>query len=500
MIVDIDPKIVKDYTAQLKFGLESPVDWFKYRTSRKTFIVAPFSPQDVDVLREMQCLYFSDNSKAKESATPSASDAQDDNPIVLAKKRSSAESVGDRRKTAGTTTEDSELLKGFIHKNSKFQIFLPTYMKVSSTIHLLAERLGVHANYLVLYFGLHDKNIAFSKQSARAAFPLHVGPIAGKDSKRFDTIEEVITHCLDVSNAVSRLMQRSFYIFFKISPFPLTSKGSKRLLDIKITDYRLRNWRQLYISHLRSLQAAAQLQSVTISPTTFSSNNDNDVSHPLGAEGEKNLQGSPNSLSNSAPKKRRKQTSPLDSAMSSGLPLSKHPPIVWPQITAEISAHTSILQEWCNTPNNIYISFDSKGRIEDLVKVIRQVISIPSNVNELLGDDTDLQNQQLLLRNNGEIIELLTAASSGPAPVVSDEIKVIYHKGPISTESSDDVAEAEARDSIEVESTTNTSMLEVLPYYPLVVYNIRQLMVEDILGAKEFVDNLVSTWYVCSID
>ena len=499
VIVDINPKIMKDYTAQLKFGLESPSDWFQYRSCRRNFIVAPFSPSDVDVLREMQRISFHEMAKDKESATPSISDAQSDNSIVVAKKRSSAESVGDRRTIAGAAMADVELLassKGFKHKNSKFHIFLPTYMEVNATIALLAERLGVNANHLVLYFGSFDKNIAIGRQAARESYPLSLGPIMKKDIKRLKSIEEVVNICQLSSHSISRMVQRTLYIFYKIAPFPLTSKSSKRLLDIKITDIRLRQWRQLYITHWRSLQAAAQLQSVTISSDASSAKNSGDFSNDFGVEGHKSVQGSPTSLLNSAAKRRRKHTSPTDPSIGAVLQSSQLPPIVWPQLTPEISAHMSIIPEWCTTPNNLYISIDSKGRIEDLVKIIRQVISIPTNVNELMGNDVDFQHQQQLLRKHGEIIDVLNRASFSPAPVVSDHIKVTCPDGSVSSESSDSFLEADAVDSIEVESVelSGASMFEVQPHYPLVMYTIRHLMVDAILGSDYNIDTLVCTW------
>ena len=512
VIVDIEPTLAANLTDQLQFNLSTPADYFRYRACRRSFFIAPLMLEDGEVIREMQRLHYANEIRHAADGPIVSTEVPTDSLQALTKKRPSAESAGDGQGNTSNDLIDTNAgkCKTFRHKLFSFHVFLPTYYQISTTVKQLADRLGVDASYLVLFFTAYDKSIAMGRQYGRDSVPISIGHPIKRDNadinKAINTIEDILLLCPPKVAATARAGQKKFYIFFKIAPFPLVEKDTKRFLDIKLTDNRLRYWRQFYISHLRSLQAAVELQSVSISSGSSSAKEQSNGDTL--AEAARNLQDSPSSLIHSAPKKRRKQANSIDSPspqISSSFPPTKLPP-VWPPLTPQTTAHMPILMEYRTTQNNIYVSFEKRGRIGDLLEVIRQVLAIPLNINELLAsssgtDDGEvaLENQQLLLRQSDEVSRALTEACEGKGAVVSDKIKILYHKAIKSDADSGFQGEEEeeieeAVSSNKSSSGNSTFLLEVLPHYPLLIYCVRNFMVDEIAAANELVDSLVHTW------
>mmetsp|Transcript_6726 Transcript_6726/g.9306 ORF Transcript_6726/g.9306 Transcript_6726/m.9306 type:complete len:543 (-) Transcript_6726:119-1747(-) len=337
---------------------------------------------------------------------------------------------------------------------------------------------------------------------------------------------------------------KKFYIFFKILPFPITERATKRFLDIKLTDYRLRSWRLLYIEHLRSQKAMVDLQSVRIGPSSPASsklpggsqaNSDKEGS----AERASLLQDSP-ANANAAPKKRRKQTSTSissDSTVSlSAMPSSptialKLPQIMWPTISEETKSHLPALFEWhVAAHNNIYVCCDRVSSIGQLVDIVRQALAIPTNFQELIhlvpdagsSSPTEEQKQSLvqqreqLMQHQDDIRSCLTDACCGKGAVVSDQLKVLYHKANTAQDAlasttmaygddgdsetvSGELDEGQSQLVMESEDMRSiTSMLEVLPDYPLAIMSVRGNIIDEIFAATSKVDQLVNTWPDCN--
>jgi hypothetical protein len=428
---------------RVPYDLTSVENWLTFRAHMKTLAARPFDSRDVTVLqrRHQQRQQLRQHLGPVSAISTVAAASRTGLPLSLEgvdtpNKRmkvplnrehsSSSQRVGTNTGRSGADpilSVQPSNGKSMLGKAFTLEVSLVT--KVDSLLRRFAQELCVEPRHLALYFTPTSGGTDWEERR------LDVQPITA--FHRGMAINDALK-----SLRVSTKPSTKYAVFYRILPLPLLDSDgenrvvTERLMDIYITDERLRYWRGLYLDQLRARLASA--------PPGSLSADGQEVTVATAARQDTGAAGDnpPGSLTHS-------RTCTIAGTS-----------VIWPDAsTGEYDA----LEVKC-----VHLSCPRTARVDTFMSALRAAIGLPTNFDELeaLKPATDDEGAADVA---GELV-----ASTGGA-----ELLCTGRSGLCS-------------DMLHTDPDTGA----VLPGYPLLVYNIRDLCILHVATAENQAGDLVN--------
>jgi hypothetical protein len=343
---------------RVPYDLTSVDNWLTFRAHKKTLSARPFDSRDVTVLQrrhqERQQMQRQSESVSAASTVTAASSSglpfssgEANFPNKWMKVPSGRERSSNSRQVSTTTASgglvgvtplrqaQSSFRKSMLGRAFTLEVSLAT--KVDSLLQQFALELCVEPRHLALYFTPTSGGTDWEERR------LDAQPITAL--QRGMAINDALK-----SLGASTKPSINYTVFYRILPLPLLDSDgesqvvTERLMDIYITDERLRCWRRMYLDQLRARLASAPPGSITATAATR---------RDAGAGG----------------------VNPPRSRVNSGSFTIAGTSVVWPDAPA---GEYDALEVNC-----VHLACARTARVDDFMADLRAAIGLPTNIDEL---------------------------------------------------------------------------------------------------------------------
>jgi hypothetical protein len=456
IVIYLDILPTQPMKIRVPYDLTSVENWLTFRAHKKTLAARPFDSRDVAVLQrrhqerqqmQRQLELFGDTAPAASTGGATSRSGLPLSPggvnspnkrmkVPFGRERSlSISSQRDRSNSISSEFAGASPFRPALSANRKsmlgraFTLEVALVMKVNSLLRRFAQELCVEPHHLALYFTPTSGGTDWEERR------LDVLPITAL--QRGMAINDALK-----SLGVSTKPSTKYTVFYRILPLPLLDSdgenrvGTERLMDIYITDERLRYWRRMYLEQLRARLATGQPGRVA-------------------AEDSVGIAARQGNGTNSSTPSRSRTNSEISITAGTRARL-REASVVWPDAPAGEYDALEV--------NSVHLACARTARVDDFMSDLRAAIGLPTNIDELealkpAADDAGATEIARELVGGVGGAELLCTGRSG---LCSDMLH------------------------------TDPDTGAVLPGYPLLVYNIRDLCYLHVATAESQVGEFVN--------